>query len=97
MVNAAESANAAGLIQDQKDEEAKLRSSQPKLSLLHHMVATRAADRGFTVLLLDGSSYGADRGDFMFTDGLSIVNNERRIYIPLTAVKAIIIKNPGDA
>ena len=53
-------------------------------------------ETGFTVLLLDGSSYGANRGDFVFKDGLSIVHDGRRMYFPLTAVKAIVIKKPGE-
>ncbi len=40
------------------------------MSLLHHMAATQAMEIGFTVILVDGSSYRATRGDHVFIDGL---------------------------
>jgi hypothetical protein len=74
-----------------KREEAK-----PTMSLLHHIAANQAMRTGFTVTLLDGTSYNAAAGDFVFTDGLSVVHQTRRIYFPLTAIKSILIHNPGD-
>jgi hypothetical protein len=79
-----------------EEQKVQLALAEPKISLLHHIAATQAMETGFTVLLLDGSSYGANRGDFVFKDGLSIVHDGRRMYFPLTAVKAIVIKKPGE-
>jgi hypothetical protein len=97
MVSAAEGARAAGEAQVLKETQAKLAAAEPNLSLLHHMAATQAMQTGFTVMLRDGGFYETDKGDFIFTDGLSINNDGRRIYIPLTAIKAIIIRNPGES
>jgi hypothetical protein len=97
MVSAAEGARAAGEEQVLKEQQAKLAATEPKLSLLHHIAATQAMQTGFTVMLRDGGSYETDKGDFIFTDGLSINNDGRKIYIPLTAIKAIIIRNPGES
>jgi hypothetical protein len=69
---------------------------KPTMSLLHHIAATQAIGTGFTVTLLDGTSYKAAKGDFVFTDGLSIVHDSRRIYFPLTSIKSILIHNPSD-
>jgi hypothetical protein len=67
-----------------------------KRSLLDHIADTQAMQFGFTVTLLDGDTYKADSGDFIFTDGLSIVYQTRRMYFPLTSIKSITIHNPGD-
>ena len=71
-------------------------TTEPKIPLLNHISASQAMRMGFTVMLLDGSSYKANKGDFVFTDGLSIVNNDHQIYFPLTAIKAIYIHSPGE-
>jgi hypothetical protein len=65
-------------------------------SLLQYIATTQAMFTGFTVILLDGGSYKADKGDRIFTDWLSIVNDDHRILIPLTAIRSIYIHNPGD-
>jgi hypothetical protein len=93
MANALEGALAAGEAQAEKERQAKLARAKPNISLLHHIAATQAMDTGFTVMLLDGGSYNTNKGDFVFTDGLSIVLDDHRIYIPLTAIKAILINN----
>lgn len=96
MVSAVEGALAAGAVQEAKERQQRLEASKPKMSLLHHIAATQAMTTGFTVILTDGGSYKAEKGDFVFTDGLSIVHEGRRMYFPLTAIKAIIIHNPAD-
>jgi hypothetical protein len=79
------------------DDHAKKREkAKPTMSLLHHIAATQAMHVGFTVTLLGGEVYKADGGDFVFTDGLSMVHDKRRMYFPLTAIKSILIHNPGD-
>ena len=82
--------------QASKDIAKKREQAKPTMSLLHHIAATQAIGIGFTVTLLDGTSYKAAKGDFVFTDGLSIVHDSRRIYFPLTSIKSILIHNPGD-
>ncbi len=77
--------------------EAQLQAVRPRISLLHHMAATQAMLIGFTVTLLDGSAYKVAQGDAVFTDGLSVVIDGRRRYFPLTAIKEILVHNPGDA
>jgi hypothetical protein len=96
MVNAEEGARAVGEAQVAEEQQQRLRASEPKLSLLHYIAATQAMSTGFTVLLLDGGSYKADKVDNIFTDWLSIVNDNHRIFIPLTAIRSIYIHNPGE-
>jgi hypothetical protein len=79
-----------------KDFTKKREQAKPTMSLLHHIAATQAIGTGFTVTLLDGTSYKSAKGDFIFTDGLSIVHQTRRIYFPLTSIKSILIHNPGE-
>ena len=75
----------------------RLTAAEPGMSLLHHMAATQAMEIGFTVILVDESSYRATRGDHVFTDGLSVVVDGHRRYFPLTAVKEIVVHNPNDS
>jgi hypothetical protein len=82
--------------QASKEAAKKLEQAKPKISLLHHIAASQAMETGFTVTLLDGTTYKGATGDFAFTDGLSIVHETRRIYFPLTSIKSILIHNPGD-
>jgi hypothetical protein len=56
--------------QASKDIAKKREQAKPTMSLLHHIAATQAIGTGFTVTLLDGTSYKAAKGDFVFTDGL---------------------------
>ena len=75
----------------------RLAAAEPGMSLLHHIAATQAMEVGFTVILVDDSSYRATRGDHVFTDGLSVVVDGHRRYFPLTAVKQIVVDNPGES
>ena len=60
-----------------------------------NIAATQAAQTGFTVTLLDGTSYTAEQADHFYTDGLSIVHDKHRIFFPMTAI-SILIRNPGE-
>ena len=75
------------------DLEARLEAARPKLSLLHHFAALDPP-HGFLVRLLDGESYEAAKVDHVFTDGISIMNDGTRIYIPLDAISSIRIAKP---
>jgi hypothetical protein len=79
------------------EHQKKLAEAKPKLEILQHIAATQAAQTGFILTLVDGTSYTAERADCFFTDGLSIVHDKHRIYFPMTAIKSILIRNPGDA
>jgi hypothetical protein len=96
MIALEEAGAQAAAEQASKGAAKKWADAKPKDSLLHHINATQAMKHGFTVTLLDGTTYNASQGDFVFTDGLSIVHETRRIYFPLTAIKSILIHNPGD-
>jgi hypothetical protein len=77
--------------------KAQLEAARPHISLLHHMAAVQGmVSFGFTVTLLDGSEYRADAVDHIFTDGLTVVTEGRRRYFPLTAIRDILIHNPGE-
>jgi hypothetical protein len=79
-------------------EAERVAAAKPKMSLLHHIAAMQAMETGFAVTLIDGTSYRADRGDFVFlTDGLSMVAGRHRRYFPLTAIREITISNPGES
>ena len=97
MTNINEAADHAAADQSAKDMAKKRAEAKPDMSLLHHINATQAMTTGFTVMLLDGSSHKATRGDFIFTDGLSIMQQDgRRIYFPLNAIRSILIHKPDD-
>jgi len=77
--------------------KATLEKAKPHISLLHHMAAVQGMSPfGFTVTLVDGSEYKTDVVDHIFTDGLSVVTEGRRRYFPLTAIRDILIHNPGE-
>jgi hypothetical protein len=99
MVSAVEGAHAAAEAQVLKENQARLAAAKPERSLLHHIAATTAMQTGFDLLLLDGTSYTVekDKVEYMFTDGLSFMHSGHKTYIPLTAIKAIVVRNPGDA
>ena len=78
------------------ERKQNLADTKPTMSMLHHMQLTRAGSLGFVITLLDGTKHRAASTDFMFTDGLSIVADNHRIYIPLTSVVCIVLNNPGD-
>jgi hypothetical protein len=82
--------------QAEADRKAKLAQAKPALQMFQHIVATQAAQTGFIITLIDGTSYTAEQADSFFADGLSIVHDKRRIYFPTTAIKSILIRNPGD-
>lgn len=78
------------------DFKRKLAAAAPTVGMFQHIAATQAAQMGFTVTLLDGATYITSSADFMFTDGMSIIMDQHRIYIPKTAIKSILIHNPGE-
>ena len=78
--------------------QAALYSAKPTISLLHHMAAVQAIQPiGFTVTLADGTAYRAEGVDHIFTDGLSVVVEGHRRYFPLTAIREIVMQNPGES
>jgi hypothetical protein len=91
-----ESAAAAAAEQAKADMAKKRAEAKPTMDFLHHIAATQAMQMGFTITLTDGTSYSTKTGDFIFTDGLSIVHEGHRIYFPKTAIKSILVHNPGD-
>ena len=95
MVTDAEAASRAATAS--RDMARKLAEAKPSVSLLHHIAATEAMQTGFTVTLLDGTTYKTERGDLVFTDGLSILHQKRRMYFPLTSIKSIVINGAGEA
>lgn len=96
MVSAIEAGEAVGAANAAKDREKKLELARPKVSFLHHIAATQAMQTGFTVTLIDGATYKADKGDFIFTDGISIIHDGHRVYFPTIAIKSIVIHNPNE-
>jgi hypothetical protein len=83
---------------DAEKAQAALYSAKPNISLLHHMAAVQAIQPiGFTVTLADGTTYRADGVDHIFTDGLSVVVEGHRRYFPLTAIREIVMHNPGES
>jgi chaperone required for assembly of F1-ATPase len=94
MTTVAEAAAQAASEQAVKDMKKKRADAKPDMSLLHHIAATQVMRTGFTVTLLDGTTYKTPAGDFIFTDGLSIVHEDDRIYFPLTAIKSIQVHSP---
>jgi hypothetical protein len=77
----------------ESNTEERLAAAKPNLSLLHHLAALNPP-HGFRVRLLDGESYEAAKVDHVFTDGISIINEDTRIYIPLDAISSIRITKP---
>jgi hypothetical protein len=67
---------------------------EPKLAseMLRHLALTHGGN-GFNVTVLDGTSYQAATLDFRFKDGMAIIADGQRIYIPKTAIKSIVIKD----
>ena len=76
--------------------KAKIAEAKPTVDMFQHIVATIPPRTGFTVALLDGTTYTTTSADFMFIDGMSIVVEGHRIYIPKTSIRTITIHNPGD-
>ncbi len=75
-----------------------LAATKPQMSLLHHMAAVQPTGFiGLVVTLLDGTAYKADGVDHIFTDGLSVVVGGHRHYVPLTAIRDIMIHAPGES
>jgi hypothetical protein len=96
MVTAAEAVAASAEANAKKEMEKKREQAKPTMSFLHHIAATQAMQTGFTVTLTDGTSYKAASGDFVFTDGISIVHEGHRIYFPTTSIKSVLIHNPNE-
>jgi len=61
-------------------------------SFLDHLNASDP-QYGFKVTLVDGTAYEAVSIDCIFTDGLSIVVQDHRIYLPQSAITQIRINN----
>jgi hypothetical protein len=57
MTSVQEAAAHAAAEQASKDLAKKRAQAKPNTSLLHHIAATQAMGTGFTVTLLDGTSY----------------------------------------
>jgi hypothetical protein len=55
------------------------------------MASSVAMQTGFTITLNDGTVYDTPEGDFLFKDGLSIVHEGQRIYLPKTSIRSILI------
>jgi membrane protein involved in colicin uptake len=78
------------------DLREKCAKAKPTTEMFQYIAATQAAQTGFIVTLLDGTTYTAERADSFFTDGLSIVDKGHRIFFPTTSIKSILIRNPGE-
>jgi hypothetical protein len=96
MVTVAEAAQSAAEQQRHADLKARFAKAKPTMEMFQYIAATQAAQTGFVITLNDGTTYTAEQADHFFTDGLSIVQDKHRIFIPLTAIKTILIRNPGD-
>jgi len=59
-----------------------LAATKPDLDLLHHFSAIMQPGIGFSVGLLDGTTYHTETTDHIFKDGISIVHDKHRIYFP---------------
>lgn len=94
MTSVSEAAAAANEAKARKDIEERRERARPTMDFLHHIAATQAMQTGFTVTLIDGTSYSVDGGDCVFTDGLSIAQDGIRTYFPKTAILKIEIHNP---
>ena len=70
---------------------------KPDMSIFHPMAVTQAVRTGFTVTLLDGSSYRTCGADFFFVRALSIISDGHHVYFQTTAIKSILIHSSGDA
>ena len=96
MVSVSESVQAAQEQQFVADLKKKFAEARPTTEMFQHISATHQFKTGLTITLLDGTVYKTSSMDFMFTDGLSIVFEEHRIYIPKTSITSIKVHNPGD-
>jgi hypothetical protein len=96
MADASEDARRAAERKDFDTLQRKIEHAKPTASMLQYLQATQVWEIGFTVTLLDGSSYTTERGDHIYTDGISIVHEGHRLFFPLTAIKSIRALNPGD-
>jgi hypothetical protein len=78
------------------DQKEKFAKAKPTLGMFQYIAATQAAQTGFIVTLNDGTAYTAEQADHFYTDGISIVHDKHRIFFPMTSIKSILIRNPGD-
>jgi hypothetical protein len=77
------------------DLKNRLLTAKPTVEMFQHLEGTHQRPTHITIELLDGTVYKSGI-DFMFTDGLSIVHDNHRIYIPKTAIKSVLVHNPGE-
>jgi hypothetical protein len=96
VVSVTEAVQAAKEQQAVADLKKKFAEAKPTTEMLQHISATHPFQSSVTITLLDGTVYKTPSLDFMFTDGLSIVHDQHRIYIPKTSIKSILIHNPGE-
>lgn len=96
MPTVSETSQAAAEQNAADDVKKRFAVAKPTAEMFQHIAATQVGEIGFTVTLLDGTFYRTTGSDFMFTDGLSIVCDGHRIYIPKTSIKTIMAHNPGD-
>jgi len=76
------------------ERQNQLEQAKPKIGILQYMVATQVWRTGFTITLLDGTSYTAEGGDNAFTDGISIIHEGDRMFFPMTAIMSIRARTP---
>jgi len=76
--------------------EKRRERTKPTMEFAHHIACTHSPQMRMTVKLTDGTIYERAQADFVFTDGLAIVHQNHRIYLPKTSISSILIHNPGE-
>jgi hypothetical protein len=86
------------------EENAKIQEKQrrakakPEMELLHHLNYTKVPNQVVTVAMIDGASIENAQLEWVFADGTTIfADKHHRTYVPLTAVKSILMHNLADA
>jgi hypothetical protein len=80
----------------QIQEKQRRAKAKPDTDLLHHVNYTRTPKQRVTVLTTDGTSFENVPLEWVFTDGITIFPDKHRIYLPLTAIRSILMHNLAD-
>jgi hypothetical protein len=98
MVTANEAAQHAAEENAKKQVKERHAKAKPDTDLLHHINFTRTTPhQRVTVHMIDGTSFNNVPLEWVFTDGVTVFPDKHRIYLPLTAVRSILMHNLADA
>lgn len=70
--------------------------SKPTMEWLHHLSCMASPSKYMVIKTIDGTTHGHADFDHIFTDGLSAIIANRKVYFPVHSLLSVSLKDKVD-